>query len=169
MLSLRKNVSRNLTISECNAFLLKIESSLLVLKLLNFRSEVEGNKADCNPGVTLPMSPCLRPTLQGLLGAHSKDEFIQIHGTEETRQSMRAPVRARCGPHENIPDRGSDETRWQGPPRGRTTQDPAHVYQKTTGCPSSTLGGNEVYIHTRHRKAEPRMVHSCPGPTRTWT
>lgn len=60
---------------------------------------------------------------------------------------MRAPGRARCGPHENIPDRGSDETRWQGPPRGRTTQGPAHVYQKTTGCPSSTLGGNEVYTH----------------------
>ena len=136
---------------------------MLVLKLLNFRSEVEGNKADCNPGVTLPTSPRLRPTLQGLLGAHSKDEFIQIHGTEETRQSMRAPVRARCGPHENSPDRGSDETRWQGPSPGRTTQDPAHVYQKTTGRPPSTPGGNGS-VHTHEtQEGGPRTAHSALG------
>ena len=64
MLSLRKNVSRNLTISECNVFLLKIESSLLVLKL-NSHVEVKQNKADCNSGVTLQMFPNCEQALQG--------------------------------------------------------------------------------------------------------
>lgn len=142
---------------------------MLVLKLLNFRSEVEGNKADCNPGVTLPMSPRLRPALEGLLGAHSKGEFIQIHGSEETRLSMRAPIRAGCGPHETTPDRGSDETRRQGPlPRGGGHRT---LHTSTRGRQGVLLahGVGAKYTNTRDTGRQVRMVYSCPGPTRAWT
>lgn len=91
-----KKVSRNLTISECNIFLLKI-ALCLFWYFLTSTWKWRGIRLT-NSGVTLQMFPNYEQTLQGFWCSqqgwvHFKSMVLKKH--DETFQ---APIHAWCGP-----------------------------------------------------------------------